>query len=224
MTSDNTTNAPEMVTPLPCPFCGGDELSHGWESPGVNGSPSTGTVQCHNCNALVFAEPSEADAITAWNTRAPVHQSASPSGLVEALESIVEYWNRDRNDMAMHDACWHAINTAEAALAALTAAPATAGEGEGSGAKIIAGLEDAVAYQQGDHSRGRAHHVRVATPSASGEAIERVARAIAVAMDDDEERYWPSYRVEAEAAIVTLLNPNTESGRTPVDGEKERGR
>jgi len=35
----------------------------------------------------------------------------------ESLESIAEYWNRDRNDGAMHDACWHAINAAEDALA-----------------------------------------------------------------------------------------------------------
>lgn len=34
----------------------------------------------------------------------------------EALEGIVGYWNRDRNDEAMHDACWRAIETAEAAL------------------------------------------------------------------------------------------------------------
>ena len=40
----------------------------------------------------------------------------------EALESISEYWNRDRNDMAMHNACWHAINTANDTLAAIAAA------------------------------------------------------------------------------------------------------
>ena len=34
----------------------------------------------------------------------------------EALAEISEYWNRDQNDEAMHDACWHAINTANAAL------------------------------------------------------------------------------------------------------------
>lgn len=34
----------------------------------------------------------------------------------EALESIQEYWNRDRNDTAMFDACWHAIEAAEAVL------------------------------------------------------------------------------------------------------------
>jgi len=33
-----------------------------------------------------------------------------------ALESIEEYWNRDQNEKAMADACWHAIETAKAAL------------------------------------------------------------------------------------------------------------
>jgi hypothetical protein len=42
--------------------------------------------------------------------------SAAPE-LLEALESIAEYWNQDRNDQAMHDACWHAIETARAAIA-----------------------------------------------------------------------------------------------------------
>jgi hypothetical protein len=36
--------------------------------------------------------------------------------LEEAMESIVEYWNKDRNDEAMHDACWHNVNTAAEAL------------------------------------------------------------------------------------------------------------
>jgi hypothetical protein len=36
--------------------------------------------------------------------------------LREALEVIADYWNRDRNDSAMHDACWFAINTANDAL------------------------------------------------------------------------------------------------------------
>ncbi len=38
--------------------------------------------------------------------------------LEEALESIREYWNRDNNERAMEDACWHAINTAAEALEA----------------------------------------------------------------------------------------------------------
>ena len=38
--------------------------------------------------------------------------------LEEALVSIQEYWNRDNNEGAMQDACWHAINTAIDALEA----------------------------------------------------------------------------------------------------------
>ena len=33
-----------------------------------------------------------------------------------ALNSIKEYWNQDRNDKAMFDACWFAKNTAESVL------------------------------------------------------------------------------------------------------------
>jgi hypothetical protein len=39
--------------------------------------------------------------------------------LAEALRSIREYWNRNQNESAMVDACWHAIYTAEQALAAV---------------------------------------------------------------------------------------------------------
>ncbi len=38
--------------------------------------------------------------------------------LEEALTSIGEYWNRDNNERAMEDACWHAVNTAADALQA----------------------------------------------------------------------------------------------------------
>ncbi len=34
----------------------------------------------------------------------------------EALEHIAEYWNRNNNEKAMEDACWHAIETAVEAL------------------------------------------------------------------------------------------------------------
>lgn len=30
----------------------------------------------------------------------------------EALDHITEYWNKDRNDAAIHDALWHIIDTA----------------------------------------------------------------------------------------------------------------
>lgn len=37
-------------------------------------------------------------------------------GLRESLENIIEYWNKDRNDKAMHDALWYMIGEAEQAL------------------------------------------------------------------------------------------------------------
>ena len=36
--------------------------------------------------------------------------------LLEVLKNIEEYWNQDQNETAMADACWHAINTARAAI------------------------------------------------------------------------------------------------------------
>lgn len=52
----------------------------------------------------------------------PVYTTPTPqlshgvSVLVQALESIAEYWNRDNNEDAMLDACNHAVNTAKDAL------------------------------------------------------------------------------------------------------------
>lgn len=41
----------------------------------------------------------------------------SHTELLEALKSIAEFWNRDQNEKAMIGACWHAVETAEAAIA-----------------------------------------------------------------------------------------------------------
>ena len=45
---------------------------------------------------------------------------AAAPDLLEALQRIEEYWNQDQNETAMADACWHAINTARAAIARAT--------------------------------------------------------------------------------------------------------
>ena len=45
---------------------------------------------------------------------------AERAELLEALKSIEDYWNQDQNETAMADACWHAINTARAAIARAT--------------------------------------------------------------------------------------------------------
>jgi Lar family restriction alleviation protein len=63
------TDALGLASLLPCPFCGSDEgltvgetvcstLVRWW------------SVECHGCNVSNSAS-SEAEAITAWNTRAP---------------------------------------------------------------------------------------------------------------------------------------------------------
>lgn len=47
----------------PCPRCGGDELSHGYSWP-----PMQGSVECYadDCGALSIAD-NEAEAIAEWN-------------------------------------------------------------------------------------------------------------------------------------------------------------
>ena len=56
--------------------------------------------------------------IVAPAMRELVRLRAENEALRDALISIEEYWNRDRNEKAMADACWHAVETAHAALAA----------------------------------------------------------------------------------------------------------
>ena len=51
------------------------------------------------------------------NREANARLIAAAPELLEALESIAEFWNRDQNEKAMIGACWHAIETAEAAIA-----------------------------------------------------------------------------------------------------------
>ena len=52
----------------------------------------------------------------AMSQTVPLHTSDSDRTLVEALEHIREYWNRDQNEHAMADALWHIIETADEAL------------------------------------------------------------------------------------------------------------
>jgi hypothetical protein len=60
------------------------------------------------------------DGITLEEAIANARLIAQAPRLLEALESIAEYWNQDGNDLAMFDACCHAIDTARAAIAAAT--------------------------------------------------------------------------------------------------------
>lgn len=83
---------------LPCPFCGSDETSHGWSSPGVDGSMNTGEVQCHSCDAIVW-KATEAEAIAAWNTR------PAPSG--DEVQRVAQWLHDEGGFMdAWPDRTW----------------------------------------------------------------------------------------------------------------------
>ena len=92
---------------MTCQFCGTASNSRwvgGYLCGTINGRQSA------LCGSLVrygerIVMVSEIDALKACIAR-----------LEDSLTSIREYWNRDNNDRAMEDACWHAINTASEAL------------------------------------------------------------------------------------------------------------
>ena len=70
----------------PCPFCGGDELSHGYT---MAGGQMIGNAECHTCGVYIVAED-EASAIENWNTCADPLTGTPPvpqdQGLRDALE------------------------------------------------------------------------------------------------------------------------------------------
>ncbi len=105
----------------PCPFCGGEAR---WVEDHGRFDEPFGLVVDHaeDCFLGNHMMAEWDHIIAAWNHR----QSATTEALAameqarEALVSIEEYWNRDRNDEAMHDACWHAVETSAQALTTLT--------------------------------------------------------------------------------------------------------
>lgn len=76
----------------------------------------------HDCHAeamrLVGAKRSKFAlvALVNWRLAQLAAERERSAKLIEALKYISEYWNRDRNDMAMHNACWQAIEISEQAI------------------------------------------------------------------------------------------------------------
>lgn len=70
-------------------------------------------VQIAECRDAYFDPHSD-------EAKANARLIAAAPELLEALQSIAEYWNRDQNETAMADACWHAIETAMAAITKAT--------------------------------------------------------------------------------------------------------
>jgi len=78
------TAAPDTVEVLkPCPFCGGDELSHGHDM-------GRGVVQCHECNAYIVTGD-ESDAIASWNRRTSYENDVAID--VAAIEASSKRWH-----------------------------------------------------------------------------------------------------------------------------------
>lgn len=69
-------------------------------------------AQVYAANSLIFDTQAENTLLREKLSVLTEHRAV----LEEAMENIVEYWNKDRNDEAMHDACWHNVNTAAGAL------------------------------------------------------------------------------------------------------------
>lgn len=83
-------SAPVTVTLKPCPFCGGDNVKvfgpYGWyRHYGISHSCRSFYNGAHE---MAQGFHSEAQAITAWNTRATEASAARGAALVEALERI----------------------------------------------------------------------------------------------------------------------------------------
>lgn len=92
-------NCPKCGSPLK--FDGSGVFTCGSYAPGVGKYQS---IEC-GLRERLAAITKERDTLQARVKR-----------LDDALVSIQEYWNRDNNEGAMQDACWHAINTAIDAL------------------------------------------------------------------------------------------------------------
>lgn len=58
----------EEEKPIPCPFCGGDNIDIFETDFGRSEDPYQFAVKCHSCGALVSAED-KGEAIAAWNRR-----------------------------------------------------------------------------------------------------------------------------------------------------------
>jgi uncharacterized Zn finger protein (UPF0148 family) len=64
------------VALLPCPFCGGEAETKGYNSCDCCGKPWNGSVGCKQCGAEFNHFDSDEEAVERWNTRALARQSS----------------------------------------------------------------------------------------------------------------------------------------------------
>jgi len=72
-------------------------------------------IECHERNMQCPREFVSEDAYLSLQAENEKLKEANKK-LRDALISIEEFWNRDANEQAMQGACWHAVETAAAAL------------------------------------------------------------------------------------------------------------
>lgn len=87
------TDTPTRADLLPCPFCGG-EAKHYHHTP--TGIMNTDHIECDNCSNGTCLHETKAEAVTAWNTRAPTADAER----IAALEGEVERLRKALGDIA----------------------------------------------------------------------------------------------------------------------------
>ena len=114
------------TVPDKCPFCESPIMSHVGNLL-VSEDGGFGTYKCKTTQDITFSDDQwkrtgQSDGCRRCEiqllTRKRDEANERIKRLLDALESIREYWNRDNNERAMEEACWHAINTASEALEA----------------------------------------------------------------------------------------------------------
>jgi hypothetical protein len=124
------TPSPETKTMteklMPCPLCHGNNLSHGTVHAGI----TFGTAGCRDCD-LKITSASEAESITAWNTRHPA--PAADEVEAEVLDLLFQIDNLDPAEIAKSPSfVKETVRESIAAMQAKSAEPAreeVSGEG-----------------------------------------------------------------------------------------------
>lgn len=143
-----TAPAPAGLEKLkPCPFCGEDcgYVRSPFKAP--NGDPYF-TVTCVNCGAHSTDTGSEAEAIAAWNTRAPSAPTEAMEELRKAAENIANFaWSSIR-EVDCSEAADHLNKLLGKLRAALTVAA-----GDGSLRKLQTTTGGLTMAEIADHDR-----------------------------------------------------------------------
>lgn len=214
---------------LPCPFCGGEAFIDVM-SRDEHGEPLDHSPECGNCAVSIIGAEllTEAEAITAWNTRTPSPEASRDAVLEEALRECADkLWvlrcnSRDELD---REAAQIACDMATAALKPPITTPTEIGEREAQIEAIAQAIYEYWQFGQWTNSekpawitggnsvmqdlaRGFARAaIRACTPSPEARAVEDEREACAKVAED---RYghdvgWHHFYRQAGNEIAALI-------------------